>query len=145
MIAASLSACCLHLAFRSARLILPSLSHLVTTTRMPIIIFHGQADILIAPGCSDPTAALQPGFPASATLWAKKNGCKDTYAAVPETMGQCFVYDDCPTGGQVQMCSFPSLGHAWAGAPVCPSCIGSGMGFASATRLQWDFFKKYAW
>jgi polyhydroxybutyrate depolymerase len=115
------------------------------TTRMPIIIFHGQSDILISAGCSDPTAPAQAGFPASATLWAKKNGCKDTYTSMPETMGQCFLYDGCPAGGQVEMCSFPGLGHAWAGAPVCASCIGSGTGFASATRLQWDFFKKYAW
>jgi len=114
-------------------------------TRMPIIIFHGQADILIAPGCDDPTAAPQAGFPASATLWAKKNGCKDSYTAIPETMGQCFLYDGCPADGQVEMCSFPSLGHAWAGAPVCANCIGSGAGFQSATQLQWSFFKKYAW
>ena len=115
------------------------------TMRMPIIIFHGQADSLIAAGCDDPTASAQPGFPPSATLWAQRNGCKSTYTAMSETMGQCFLYDGCPTGGQVEMCSFPTLGHAWAGAPVCGSCIGSGMGFQSATQLEWDFFKKYAW
>lgn len=115
------------------------------TTRMPIIIFHGQSDVLISAGCNDPTAAEQAGFPASATLWAKRNGCKATYTSMPETMGQCFLYDGCPAGGQVEMCSFPGLGHAWAGAPVCGNCIGSGAGFASATRLQWEFFKKYAW
>lgn len=115
------------------------------TTLMPIIIFHGQADSLIAAGCDDPTAAVQLGFPPSATLWAKKNGCKETYTAMPETLGQCFLYDGCPAGGQVEMCTFPTLGHAWAGAPVCASCIGSGIGFQSATQLEWDFFKKYAW
>jgi polyhydroxybutyrate depolymerase len=121
------------------------------TTHMPIIIFHGQADPLIAAGCDDPTADAQSGFPAAATLWAKKNGCKDTYQTVPEpgtTMGndgQCFIYDGCPADGQVELCSFASLQHAWAGAPTCQGCIGSGEGFASATKLQWEFFKKYAW
>jgi len=115
------------------------------TTHMPMIIFHGQADILIAPGCDDPTVAAQTGFPASATLWAKKNGCKDSYTTIPETMGQCLLYDGCPADGQVEMCTFPGLGHAWAGATTCANCIGAGTGYQSATQLQWDFFKKYAW
>lgn len=57
----------------------------------------------------------------------------------------CFLYDGCPADGQVEMCSFQDMGHCWAGAPVCPSCIGEGPGYASATKLEWEFFKKYAW
>jgi poly(3-hydroxybutyrate) depolymerase len=120
------------------------------TAHMPIIIFHGQADPLIAAGCDDPTAAEQAGFPASATLWAAKNGCKTTYKAIPEmgtggNDGQCLLYDGCPADGQVELCTFPNLSHAWAGSPVCQGCIGSGTGFPSATQLEWAFFKKYAW
>jgi hypothetical protein len=37
------------------------------------------------------------------------------------------------------------MSHAWAGATTCPSCIGSGEGYVSATQLEWSFFKKYAW
>jgi poly(3-hydroxybutyrate) depolymerase len=114
------------------------------------VIFHGAADALIVAGCDDPTAPSVSGFPASATLWAQKNGCKPTYTAIPVTGtggndGQCFLYDGCPEGGQVELCTFPALPHAWAGAPVCAGCIGSGVGFPSATQLEWDFFKKYAW
>jgi polyhydroxybutyrate depolymerase len=120
------------------------------TGHMPIIIFHGGADLLIAAGCDDPNSAAQSGFPASATLWAQKNGCKATYTTLPETGtngndGQCYLYDGCPADGQVELCTFPTLAHAWAGAPVCAGCIGSGVGFPSATQLEWDFFKKYAW
>jgi len=108
------------------------------------------ADPLIAANCDDPSLPADPGFVASATLWAKKNGCKTTYQTIPAngsngSDGSCFVYDGCPPDGQVEMCSFVNLPHAWAGAPVCPACIGEGPTYASATQLQWDFFKKYAW
>ena len=121
------------------------------TAHVPIIIFHGQADPLINAACDDPTLMPQSGFPASATLWAKKNGCMNTYKTIPEmgTMmgndGNCYLYDGCPADGQVEVCTFGNLPHAWAGAPTCPGCIGSGAGYASATQLEWDFFKKYAW
>ncbi|HEX4340004.1 MAG TPA: alpha/beta hydrolase-fold protein [Polyangiaceae bacterium] len=121
------------------------------TTHVPIIIFHGTADPLINNACDDPTATPQTGFPASATLWAKKNGCMDTYKTIaePGTMsadtGQCYLYDGCPADGQVEACTFTNMPHAWAGAAQCPGCIGTGAGYASATQLEWDFFKKYAW
>ncbi|HEX3596992.1 MAG TPA: PHB depolymerase family esterase [Polyangiaceae bacterium] len=121
------------------------------TTHEPIIIFHGTSDPLISDACDDPVATNQPGFPASATLWAKKNGCQDTYKTTMEpgtTMGddgQCYLYDGCPADGQVEVCTFTGMPHAWAGAVMCPGCIGSGAGYASATQLEWDFFKKYAW
>jgi polyhydroxybutyrate depolymerase len=119
-------------------------------TRMPIIIFHGTADGLIDNACDDPTATPETGYQASATLWAKRNGCKNSYATVPAngTMGnngQCYLYDGCPPDGQVEVCTFTNMAHAWAGSPVCQGCIGSGTGFASATQLEWAFFKKYAW
>jgi polyhydroxybutyrate depolymerase len=120
------------------------------TGHVPIIIFHGTADPLIAPGCDDPNSSAQTGFPASATLWAQKNGCKVTYTTMPENGsggndGQCYVYDGCPADGQVELCTFTNMSHAWAGSTTCPSCIGSGTGYVSATQLEWSFFKKYAW
>jgi len=121
------------------------------TQHMPIIIFHGLADTLINAGCSDPNASQQLGFPAAATLWAKKNGCQNTFKTVVEKGtttgkdGNCYLYDGCPADGQVELCTFADMPHAWAGAMSCPGCIGSGAGYASATQLEWDFFKKYAW
>jgi poly(3-hydroxybutyrate) depolymerase len=99
--------------------------------------------------CDDPTLSPDASFNASATLWAKKNGCKATYQSIPTNgpmgKGQCLMYDGCPAEAQVEMCSFTDMAHAWAGASSCENCIGSGDGWASATQLQWDFFKKYAW
>jgi polyhydroxybutyrate depolymerase len=121
-----------------------------TTGHVPAIIFHGTGDPLIAPGCDDPNSPAQTGFPPSATLWAQKNGCKTTYTTIPENgsggTGQCYLYDGCPADGQVELCTFNGMGHCWAGGSTagqgafaaCPT-------YASATQLEWAFFKQYAW
>jgi polyhydroxybutyrate depolymerase len=119
-----------------------------TTGHMPIILFHGTTDPVIDDACDDPTATPVAGFTASATLWAEKNGCKASYTVVPTNgsgggSGQCYVYDGCPADGQVELCTFNGMDHCWAGGDAndsnsCPT-------YASATQLEWSFFKQYAW
>jgi poly(3-hydroxybutyrate) depolymerase len=120
------------------------------TGHVPAIIFHGTSDPVIEEGCDDPNGTAQSGFPPSATLWAQKNGCASTYSTATDDGdgggdGQCYLYDGCPADGQVELCTFTGMGHCWAGgAPdagaqfACPT-------YASATQLEWAFFKKYAW
>ena len=118
-----------------------------TTGHVPVIMFHGTADPVIEDACDDPNAIPDLKFTASATLWAQKNGCASTFTTTPTTgttggTGQCYLYDGCPADGQVELCTFTGMAHCWAGGAVvansCPS-------YASATELEWDFFKKYAW
>jgi polyhydroxybutyrate depolymerase len=121
-----------------------------TTGHVPIILFHGTADDTVPDGCDDPNSFAQPGFPASAKLWAAKNGCQTTYKTTTENgsagNGQCYVYDGCPADGQVELCTFTGMNHCWAGGSAsgqgatsaCPT-------WANATQLEWNFFKKYAW
>jgi polyhydroxybutyrate depolymerase len=125
-----------------------------TTGHVPMIIFHGRADNVIDDACDDPTATPDPGFPASATLWAAKNGCASTYAAVPTDGdagpdagdGQCYLYEGCPSDGQVELCTFDGMPHCWAGGNAGPDAdINACPAYARATQLQWAFFKKYAW
>jgi len=114
------------------------------TQKKPVIIFHGSADALVPPGCNDPNAiAVQSVVPA-ATAWAQRNGCDLTTTTVDVTNGTCRIYDNCPQGGQVEICTFPGMGHCWAGGAsnagiyACPT-------YADATAIEWQFFKQYAW
>jgi polyhydroxybutyrate depolymerase len=118
-----------------------------TTGHVPIIMFHGTSDDVIAEACDDPNGIPVPGFTASAILWAAKNGCQTTYSTIVENGsgggdGQCYLYDGCPADGQVELCTFTGMSHCWAGgvgtSDACPT-------YATATELQWNFFKKYAW
>lgn len=114
------------------------------STRKPIIIFHGSSDSLIPAGCNDPDAPPVQGVVPAAAAWAARNGCATTTTTIDVDGGTCDVYDDCPAGGQVQLCTFPGMGHCWAGGAAsagiysCPTR-------ASAAQLTWQFFKAHAW
>lgn len=114
------------------------------TQSKPVIMFHGLADSLIPAGCNDPNATLVQGVVPAATAWAQRNGCDLTTTEIAVTNGTCRVYENCPKGGQVEICTFNGMGHCWAGGAAgagvyaCPA-------YADATALEWRFFRQYAW
>jgi len=83
--------------------------------------------------------------------WATKNGCQLTYTTIVADgdaggNGQCYLYDGCPADGQVELCTFTSMPHVWAGGDQAGgNGLLAGPTYASATELTWAFFKKYAW
>lgn len=98
----------------------------------PAIIFHGDADWLI----------YYPNGLETRDRWVKRNGCSTSFDKVKVKNGTCEYYKNCVPGGQVALCHFDGLGHAWAG--------GSGglfgdPNYENAAELGWAFFKKYAW
>lgn len=114
-----------------------------TNDRRPIIIFHGSADPLVPAGCNDPSALGVIGTEPAADAWAEKNGCSLTTTSRAVTGGTCFHYEGCPADGQVELCTFDAMGHCWAGGNASAG-IYSCPEKASATQLEWDFFKQYA-
>ena len=111
--------------------------------RRPIIIFHGSADPLVPAGCNDPGALPVIATEPAADAWATKNGCSLTTTTRTVTGGTCVHYEGCPADGQVELCTFTTMGHCWAGGNASAG-IYSCPQQASATRLQWEFFKQYA-
>ena len=109
--------------------------------RKPVIIFHGAADPVIPAGCNDPAAPPIAGVTPAADAWAAHNGC--SLATIPSNVngGTCRRYLGCPDGGQVELCTFPAMGHCWAGGPGVYGCST----YAEATRLEWQFWKMFAW
>lgn len=100
----------------------------------PVILFHGTADPVIPTSCGRDAAAA----------WAAHNGCATTTTSRDVDGGTCESYDGCPAGGQVELCTFTLMGHCWAGGPLS-SGIYACPPYADATRLEWEFFKAYAW
>lgn len=111
--------------------------------RRPIIMFHGSADPLVPAGCNDPGALPVIATRPAADAWAEKNGCSLTTTSRTVTGGTCVHYEGCPADGQVELCTFDNMGHCWAGGEASAG-IYSCPAKASATQLEWDFFKQYA-
>jgi polyhydroxybutyrate depolymerase len=99
----------------------------------PVILFHGTADPVIAETCGAQAR----------DSWAQKNGCSGGVDVVGIDGGTCEISKGCAPDGQVELCTFDGMGHVWAGGS--PNVVFSDPKVASATELQWAFFKKYAW
>ncbi|MDH5673933.1 MAG: hypothetical protein OEZ06_17380 [Myxococcales bacterium] len=97
---------------------------------LPVMLLHGTGDALITPDCG--TGARD--------LWVQRNGCSSEFETRPVMGGHCEWHNGCPEGGQVVMCLFDGMAHAWAGAPQ--GLYGSGPAFDDASELIWDFFKQ---
>ena len=97
---------------------------------IPVMLLHGTGDALITPNCG--TDARD--------QWLTRNGCSSEFESRQVQGGTCDWYMGCPPGGQVVMCQFNGMAHAWAGAPQ--GLYGSGPAFESATELVWDFFSQ---
>jgi len=101
--------------------------------KKPVILFHGDADPLIYYSNGLETR----------DRWVKRNGCSTAFDAVKVKGGTCEYYRNCQDG-QVTLCHFDGMGHAWAGGDILGSLFSDGSK-ASASEIGWAFFKRYAW
>ena len=96
---------------------------------VPVMLLHGTGDGVIDYQCG--TQARD--------LWLARNHCSSEFDSKPVKAGTCDWYRDCDEGGQVVMCSFPDMAHAWAGSEY--NLYGTGPDYENANELIWSFFK----
>jgi polyhydroxybutyrate depolymerase len=101
----------------------------------PVILFHGDTDPLI----------FYENGKETRDRWVKRNGCSTAVDVVKVKGGSCEYNKNCPANGQVALCHFDLMGHAWAGGLGNGSSLFVDTSKESASELGWAFFKKYAW
>ena len=114
----------------------------------PVMLLHFEGDELIPYMCGTETR----------DRWLKLNGCESANPDVTMVNGgRCEYFKGCAANGQVAMCTFsptPPMsdevfrGHGWSGGYEPQPVNLSGYAIPEtedATRLTWEFFKKYAW
>ena len=102
-------------------------------TIKPVIVFHGTADLLIT---------YKENGVLARNRWVERNGCAAEVDSRPVDGGTCDYNRGCPDHGQVALCHFEGMAHAWAG--------GQGSSNAdpnreNAAELAWKFWKEFAW
>jgi poly(3-hydroxybutyrate) depolymerase len=90
---------------------------------VPIMMLHGDSDSLIPLSC-DETARDR---------WVERNGCAKGYDVIDIVGGHCEWSRGCPANGQVVLCIFNGLDHAWAYPPM----------YDHSSLLIWSFFRSY--
>lgn len=115
-----------------------------TTRAVPVISFHGSADLV------DPFAGHgQQYWTYSVKTAAKDWGTEDHCAAMPTTSQpvsgiRLTSYGGCANSAAVELYEVMGEGHEWPGGPAMPSSLAALLGpqsnAISANALMWSFF-----
>ncbi len=97
-------------------------------TPVPVLILHGTGDGVIDYSCGEQAR----------DLWIERNGCSTNATSEVVEGGTCERFDDCSERGEVVMCTFPDMGHGWAGSEA--NAYGTGPGYEDASEFVWRFF-----
>ncbi len=110
---------------------------------MPVVIFHGTADLLVP---------FNGGFISLAPLsvrenlarWANHNGCGDTMreSRIADDV-QVDYYESCTSGADTILYVIQGGGHTWPGADIPVLTLGKTTQSIDATDIIWDFFRAH--
>jgi polyhydroxybutyrate depolymerase len=109
---------------------------------MPIIEFHGTADVVVP---YDGSSIFDyPSVPSTFQGWATRDGCTDASPTQTFQNGgaTCQTYEACSAGAKVTLCTVTGEGHCWPGQSVCP--YGASSTDISANDAMWTFFGGFA-
>lgn len=119
-----------------------------TCPPMPVVVFHGTADPVVAYGAGGgtvnqadtPNAGL-PGTQSNVARWAKGNGCNPKPTV--RELGTDVVlrrYRSCEQGADVDFYTIIGGGHTWPGSAIILGKPGLTTSTIDATRLALDWF-----
>lgn len=114
----------------------------------PVIMFHGEKDLVVPFAGGENVYTLQPGmakfasFNETMAYWAKADLCPLPRISKPADGVTLRDYSDCETGSAVSGYSLSNLGHIWPGS-IVESFIYGNSGKINAGEISWEFFQKY--
>ncbi len=116
-----------------------------TTRPVPIVAFHGTAD-LVDPYAGAGEAYWTYSVPEAAREWAVQDGCSAA-GAPPSQLESGFTltrYTGCAAGSGVELYAVTGEGHEWPGGPRLPRSLTRALGPQSAAvdadSVMWAFF-----
>jgi polyhydroxybutyrate depolymerase len=119
-----------------------------TSRPVPIIAFHGTGDPIVPYEGGDPArhTSTLPNLPAWILEWVQRNDCDPTPVELPTTGNVSGVqYVQPEDKGDVVFYSIEGGGHQWPGGEAVLEFIaGRPIQDIDATRVMWDFFRKYS-
>ena len=126
---------------------LPS-SWCTDTTPVPMIAFHGTADLVPYQGGRSPDPFNPLIFPDLRTWtasWAHRNGCNQgpIEASVTASVRR-LAYTDCAENADVVLYTIEGGGHTWPGGKALPEwLLGKTTHEVNSTRLMWEFYVQH--
>ena len=118
-----------------------------TTRAVPVISFHGSAD-LVDPFAGHGQAYWTYSVSTAAKDWAQQDRCatKPTSSA-PVSGVKLTTYATCASGAVVELYEVMGEGHEWPGGPTMPPNITELLGpqsdLVNANTLMWSFFESH--
>ena len=115
---------------------------------LPVVAFHGTADLIVPYGSGADDGAVVtgsnaglPGVEVNMPNWARQAGCseeKDVRRLEPDV--DHWIYRDCPEGFDVELYSIDGGGHTWPGSPIKVESLGATTDTIDATTIALDWF-----
>ena len=119
-----------------------------TSRPMPVIAFHGTEDPIVPyeGRIINRHNATLPNLPAWILEWVQRNDCDPTPIDLPTSGNVKGVQYIHPNGeGDVVFYAIEGGGHQWPGGESVPEWIaGRAIEDIDATRVMWEFFRKYS-
>jgi polyhydroxybutyrate depolymerase len=117
-----------------------------TTRSVPVISFHGSAD-LVDPFNGNGQKYWTYSVTTAAKDWSTQDHCTTTSRSSPVNGVKLTTFTNCSDASQVELYEIIGEGHEWPGGPTLPSSLtlllGPQSSLVNANTLMWSFFQAH--